>query len=115
MAQVIGRVVYTAKDETPHELKLLVISPSLSPDREPAGNPLIATDPVGAGASEFVLWCRGRGMSFPIFPREVPADCPIVGIVDDIATSLHRPARDHFRLDRPSSGEKSLDFLALLL
>jgi ethanolamine utilization protein EutN len=90
LAKVIGRIVCTAKNEALHGLKLLVIQP-LTPEGRPVGKPLVAVDSVGAGAGELVFWCRGREASFPFLPREVPTDCTIVGIVDDVTIS--RPRR----------------------
>jgi len=89
LARVIGRVVCTAKNETLQGLKLLLIQP-LTPEGKPAGTPLVAVDSVGAGAGELVCWCRGREASFPFLPREVPTDCTIVGIVDEVAISRRR-------------------------
>ncbi len=86
LARVIGRIVCTAKNETLQGLKLLLIQP-LTPEGKPVGKPLVAVDSVGAGAGELVFWCRGREASFPFLPREVPTDCTIVGIVDDVTVS----------------------------
>ncbi len=86
LARVIGRVVCTAKNETLQGLKLLLIQP-LTPEGKPVGKPLVAVDSVGAGAGELVFWCRGREASFPFLPREVPTDCTIIGIVDDVTVS----------------------------
>jgi microcompartment protein CcmK/EutM len=81
LAKVIGDVVATRKDAGLVGLKLLIIQP-LTPDREPAGRPLVALDSVGAGAGEEVFFVRGREASFPFLPDEPPADATIVGIVD---------------------------------
>ena len=81
IARVIGDVVVTRKDENLTGLKLLVVQP-LTPDRQPAGRPLVAVDAVGAGVGEHVFFVRGREASFPFLPDEPPADACIVGIVD---------------------------------
>ena len=81
LARVIGDVIVTRKDETLVGLKLLVVQP-LSPEREPAGRPLIAADAVGAGIGEEVFFVRGREASFPFYPSEPAIDAGIVGIVD---------------------------------
>lgn len=81
LARVIGDVVMTRKDETLVGIKLLVVQP-LTPDRQPAGRPLVAVDAVGAGVGEEVFFVRGKEASFPFSPTEVPADAGIVGIVD---------------------------------
>jgi microcompartment protein CcmK/EutM len=91
LAKVVGRVVSTAKNEALVGLKMLVIQP-LTADLTPTGKPMIALDSIGAGAGEVVFWCRGRESSFPFLPREVPADCTIVGIVDTV--NVQSPNRD---------------------
>ena len=81
LARVIGDVVATRKDENLVGLKLLVVQP-LTPERQPAGRPLVAVDAVGAGVGEDVFFTRGREASFPFYPSEPPVDASIVGIVD---------------------------------
>ncbi len=86
-AQVIGRVVATQKYETLEGMRLLLIQP-LSWDKSPKGDPIVAADVVGAGASEFVFWVASReaamafgGTSLKDTP---PIDAAIVGIVDGV-------------------------------
>jgi len=81
IARVIGDVVATRKDEALAGLTLLIVQP-LTPDRQPAGRPLIAVDAVGAGVGEEVFFVRGKEASFPFYPAEPPVDAGIVGIVD---------------------------------
>ena len=81
LARVIGTVVATRKDENLAGIALLMVQP-LTPNREPAGRPLVAVDSVGAGVGEEVFFVRGREASFPFFPVEAPVDAGIVGIVD---------------------------------
>ena len=81
LAKVIGDVVTTRKDESLVGIKLLVVQP-LTPDRMPAGRPLVAADAVGAGVGEEVFFVRGKEASFPFHPVEPPVDAGIVGIVD---------------------------------
>lgn len=81
LARVIGDVVTTRKDDNLVGLKLLVVQP-LTPERQPAGRPLVAVDAVGAGVGEEVFYVRGKEASFPWHPTEVPVDAGIVGIVD---------------------------------
>jgi ethanolamine utilization protein EutN len=81
LARVIGDVVATRKDESLAGIKLLIVQP-LSPEREPAGRPLVAVDAVGAGIGEEVFFVRGKEASFPFYPAEPPVDAGIVGIVD---------------------------------
>ena len=82
LARVIGDVVATRKDENLNGIKLLVLQP-LTPERQPAGKPLVAVDAVGAGVGEEVFFVRGKEASFPFYPdAEPPVDAGIVGIVD---------------------------------
>jgi ethanolamine utilization protein EutN len=83
LARVIGDVVVTRKDGNLHGLKLLVVQP-LTPEREPAGRPLVAADSIGAGVGEMVFFVRGKEASFPFYPVEAPVDAGIVGIVDQV-------------------------------
>jgi len=81
LAKVIGDVVMTLKDDNLAGLTLLVVQP-LTPEREPAGRPLVAVDSVGAGVGEEVFVVRGKEASFPFYPVEAPVDAGIVGIVN---------------------------------
>jgi len=73
--------VMTRKDERLTAIKLLIVQP-LTPERQPAGRPLVAVDSVGAGVGEEVFFVRGKEASFPFHPAEPPVDAGIVGIVD---------------------------------
>jgi microcompartment protein CcmK/EutM len=81
IAKVVGTVVVTHKDESLAGITLLLVQP-LTPDRQPAGKPLVAVDCVGAGVGEEVFFVRGKEASFPFYPVEPPVDAGIVGIVD---------------------------------
>ena len=81
LARVIGDVVMTRKDENLLGIKLLIVQP-LTPERQPAGRPIVAVDSVGAGVGEEVFFVRGKEASFPFHPVEPPVDAAIVGIVD---------------------------------
>jgi microcompartment protein CcmK/EutM len=81
LARVIGDVVATRKDENLSGITLLVVQP-LTPERQPAGRPLVAVDSIGAGGGEEVFFVRGKEASFPFYPIEPPVDASIVGIVD---------------------------------
>ena len=81
LARVIGDVVMTRKDENLLGIKLLIVQP-LTPERQPAGRPIVAVDSVGAGVGEEVFFVRGKEASFPFYPTAAPVDAGIVGIVD---------------------------------
>ena len=81
LARVIGSVVVNRKDENLTAVTLLLVQP-LTPERAPAGPPVVAADAVGAGVGEDVFYVRGKEASFPFYPAEPPVDAGIVGIVD---------------------------------
>jgi ethanolamine utilization protein EutN len=81
LARVIGDVVVSVKDPSLEGIKLLLVQP-LTPERQPAGRPLVAVDAVGAGVGDEVFYVRGKEASFPFYPAEPPVDAGIVGIVD---------------------------------
>ena len=81
LARVIGDVVMTRKDDILVGITLLLVQP-LTPEREPAGRPIVAVDSVGAGVGEEVFFVRGKEASFPFHPTEMAADAGVVGIVD---------------------------------
>jgi ethanolamine utilization protein EutN len=60
---------------------LLLVQP-MSSSREPVGGVIVAADSVGAGVGEDVFFVRGKEASLPFYPKEVPADAGIVGIID---------------------------------
>ena len=81
LARVIGDVVMTRKDDQLAGITLLIVQP-LTPDRQPAGRPIVAVDSMGAGVGVEVFFVRGKEASFPFHPAEPPVDAGIVGIVD---------------------------------
>ena len=81
LARVFGDVVATRKDENLSGITLLVVQP-LTPERQPAGRPLVVVDSIGAGVGEEVFFVRGKEASFPFHPAEPPVDASIVGIID---------------------------------
>ncbi len=89
LARVVGTVVATRKDASLAGMTLLVVQP-LTPDRQPAGRPIVAVDAVGAGVGEEVFYVRGKEASFPFYPTEAPVDAGIVGIIN------------HWTVDAPS-------------
>jgi len=82
-AKVIGRVVATRKYETLKGVKLLLIQP-MTWERKPNGDPIVAADAVGAGASEFIFYVSSREAAVA-FPKVPPVDAAIVGIIDGVS------------------------------
>ena len=86
LARVIGDVVASRKEPAFDGIPLLVIQP-IAADGTDIGRPIVAVDSVGAGVGERVFFVRGKEASFPFYPKEVPADAGIVGIVDHWTTN----------------------------
>ena len=59
LGRVIGNVVCTVKNPSLEGQRLLIVQPLDRRGRD-MGRPLVARDPVGAGAGETIYWCRGR-------------------------------------------------------
>lgn len=81
LARVVGRVFCTRQVESLEGKKMLLIQPLAWEDESPRGDPIVALDAVGAGASEKVYFVAAReaAVAFPDLP---PADAAIVGIVE---------------------------------
>ncbi len=82
-AKIIGTVWATRKDENLRSFKLQFIQP-LNAAREPAGDPIVAVDTVGAGIGETVFYITAREATIPLPVEMAPVDASIVGIVDRI-------------------------------
>ena len=83
LADVIGTIWATRKDENLKSFKLQLIQP-LTAKREKAGPPIIAVDTVGAGPGETVYYITAREAVIPLPVEMAPVDASIVGIVDRI-------------------------------
>lgn len=84
LGRVVGTVVATQKHDKFAGAKLLLIQPH-DLRGAPEGEPLLAVDTVGAGASEVVLVVvEGRSASQAMRITQAPANAAIVGIVDRI-------------------------------
>jgi ethanolamine utilization protein EutN len=89
LAEVIGQVVSTKKDELMVGRKLLLLRPKLVDDKNPAAfrdgsNTIVAIDTVGAGEGELVLFCQGSSARNAQGLKGIPVDAAIVGIVDRV-------------------------------
>ena len=84
VGRVIETVVSTAKSPKLHGSKLLLVEPE-DPSGNPAGEPLLAIDGVGAGVGERVLVVvDGRAAGLILGDADGPVDAAIVGIIDRI-------------------------------
>ncbi|MBI3550262.1 MAG: EutN/CcmL family microcompartment protein [Elusimicrobia bacterium] len=91
LAQVIGRVFCSRQTETIDGKTLMLIQPLAWEDGKPKGDPIVAMDAVGAGASEKVFWVASReaAVAFKDLP---PIDAAVVGIVEGHQTRDFRSA-----------------------
>ncbi len=81
LAQVVGTVVSTRKEDALIGHKLLILTLIDPRNREASGELLVAIDALGAGAGETVLIARG-GAARVNLPAATPVDARVVGIVD---------------------------------
>ncbi len=89
LAEVIGQVVSTKKDEEMTGRKLLVLRPKLVDDKDPSQfrdgvNTIVAVDTVGAGVGELVMFCQGSSARAARGLKQVPVDAAITAIVDRV-------------------------------
>lgn len=94
LAEVIGQVVATKKDEHLTGRKLLVLRPKLVDDKDPkkfkdGQNTIIAIDTVGAGIGELVLFCQGSSARQAGNLKPVPVDAAVIAIVDNVEIQGH--------------------------
>lgn len=81
LAKVLGRVFCARQDPAIEKKTLLLIQPLRWEDETAVGDPIVAADAVGAGASEKVFWVASREAAVA-FKDVPPVDAAIVGIVD---------------------------------
>lgn len=89
LAQVIGQVVATKKDESMIGRKLLLLCPQLVDQADPTKfrngtNTIVAVDTVGAGEGELVMFCQGGSARQAGGLHSVPVDASVVAIVDSV-------------------------------
>lgn len=81
LAKVMGRVFCARQDPAMDGKTLLLIQPLRWEDEAALGDPIVAADAVGAGASEKVFWVAAREAAVA-FKDVPPIDAAVVGIVD---------------------------------
>ena len=89
LAEVIGQVVATKKDELMVGRTLLLLRPKLVDDQNPSQfkngqNTIVAIDTVGAGQGELVLFCQGSSARAAKGLKNIPVDAAIVAIIDRV-------------------------------
>lgn len=83
MARVIGSVWATRKHESLEGCRLKIIQP-LSSDLKNVGSPIVATDSIGAGQPQELVYYVTSGEAPIPLDRKAPTDATIIGIVDRI-------------------------------
>ena len=83
LAEVIGTVVATRKEDSLRGLKLLVLK-TVDVEREPVGTYVVAADAVGAGTGEIVLYAAGSSSRMTPLTKDRPVDAVVMAIVDSL-------------------------------
>ena len=83
LAQIVGTVVATRKDERLVSNKLLIARP-MDPRGKPEGSYVVAVDTLDAGIGETVLIVSGSSARMASGMKDCPVDAAVVGIVDTI-------------------------------
>ena len=89
LAEVIGHVVATKKDESMTGRKLLLLRPRLIDEANPTQfrngpNTIVAVDAIGAGEGDLVMFCQGSSARQAGGLRSIPVDAAVVAIVDSV-------------------------------
>ena len=89
LAQVIGQVVATRKDDRMKGRKLLLLRPMLVDESDPAkfrpgSNTIVSVDTVGAGEGDLVMFCQGSSARQAEGMKQLPVDAAVIAIVDSV-------------------------------
>ena len=83
IAQILGTVVASQKDERLSGKKLLIVKP-INLDGTDQSGYVVAVDTVGAGFHERVLVVSGSSARLAEGNKDTPVDAAIVGVIDTI-------------------------------
>ena len=81
LGKVVGTVVASQKEATLEGLRLLLVR-ACDFDGKPSGSAVVATDAVGAGIGEVVLYAAGSSARQTTVTKDRPIDHTIMAIVD---------------------------------
>lgn len=81
LAEVVGTVVASRKEEVLDGLRFLVLRP-LDAGLNPSGGIVVAADAVGAGPGEVVLFASGSSARQTQVTNNRPVDAVVMAIVD---------------------------------
>jgi len=95
LAEVIGHIVATKKDESMRGKKLLLLRPQLVDEKNPATfrngvNTIVAVDNVGAGEGDLVMFAQGSSARQAAGLKALPVDAAVVAIVDSVDVLGHK-------------------------
>ena len=81
IARAVGTVVATRKDEKMEGIRFLVLQ-DLDAENRPLKNYVVASDPLGVGRGEIVLYSIGSSARQTDITRDRPNDAVILAVVD---------------------------------
>lgn len=89
LAEVIGHIVATKKDDSMRGKKLLLLRPQLVDENNPAAfrngvNTIVAVDNVGSGEGDLVMFAQGSSARQAAGLKTLPVDAAVVAIVDSV-------------------------------
>ncbi|MEI7744471.1 MAG: EutN/CcmL family microcompartment protein [Chloroflexota bacterium] len=81
LGRIAGTVVASHKEPLMEGWRLLVVA-QLGVDNKPTGGYIVATDAVGAGVGEVVLYASGSSARQTETTKDRPCDAVVMAIVD---------------------------------
>ena len=81
LAQVIGTVVSTRKEQSLSGLKFLLLR-NVDMEGKASGATVVAADAVGAGVGEMVMYASGSSARQTVATDKRPVDAVVMAIVD---------------------------------
>jgi ethanolamine utilization protein EutN len=96
LARVVGSIVSSQKSPRCNGMKLLLIQPHVTSDGKlvPSGSTVVATDTVGAGEGNLVMFVQGSSARLTDATKDAPVDAAIIGIVDSVESGGRRIETD---------------------
>jgi microcompartment protein CcmK/EutM len=89
LARVLGTVVASRKEESMEGHKFLLLQ-QITADMKDTSNFVVASDAVGAGLGEVVLYATGSSARQTAMTHERPCDAVIMAIVDSWEIGVRR-------------------------
>jgi ethanolamine utilization protein EutN len=83
LAQIVGRVVSTVKQDTLHAIPLQWLQP-VDRHLKPKGAAIVAADTFGLGPGELCYYITAREASIALWNLNVAVDAAVVGKVDRV-------------------------------